>query len=50
MNTAPARATGTTASMPPTQAAVAVERANIKVNSKTRTADHATAAVIEARV
>src|ERR1700686_5286188 len=50
MRTAPARATNTTESMPGTQAAVAVDRAIMSVSSRMRTADQATAPVIEARV
>ena len=50
MSNALASATGTTASMPGTQAAVAVDRAIMRVKSRMSTADHATAPVIEARV
>src|SRR2546428_2110811 len=50
MKTAPPSATAATTSMPPTHAAVAVERAIISASSRTRTADQAMAPVIEARV
>ena len=50
MRTAPARATNTTESMPGTHAAVAVDLAIMRVSSRMRTADQATAPVIEARV